>query len=363
MLVLLPSGSPSGSPAQHPAYFVCPTQRGEQLTAVSTHIALGALDEAWVIIPLSGATARQVLWSPRAAAVVARAVACFPCTVPLPSRRLDTRGAPRAPSASDEEEGEEDEEGSAGSSEEEGRGGGAPDPPASALHFEVLTWRDVLEQLPDGVVGVLRELYPPLPQPSLVGAPAGAGGRLHYCFGVGRTGGGLSRGSTLPVSFACVHPSPDEGDTLWVPTGQGTGGGAPLLKWDATVVSVGTARRADWSGGGKAPSQMASEMRARHASGTFTATLPPSLSWDACRVDPACMPEEVTRVFTTQGVGDVAGSHAGALTGVPTFPRALWGPGAGEPPLDVLRLRKVLMAPDRDLRLRLDDGTASEEGA
>lgn len=104
------------------------------------------------------------------------------------------------------------------------------------------------------------------------------------------------------------------------------------MAWNTDVYSLGTARVADWSGGGKTPVEAVEDLRHRFASGTFRRLVLPTVEARAALMGPTA-PGEL-RVACTEGQGG---------TGV------------------VLRHKRVALGPNEDIALRLDDGTVAYE--
>lgn len=337
MLVLNAAGAPMGT-VQHPLFFVSPIGAFMQLTCMSGQVVCAA-EDIFVILPLCGPTVQQANWSRQAGSVANSVAHCFPTMHSVNGPKLQHNAA-----AIDEQEDMDDENIRA-----EGGTAQAAEPviPPSAVTFTLM---NEASTLPPGIQTMLLKLYRDFGRP------------MFYAVAVVPCSSGPT---PLPISCALVHSMPSS-TSLWVPTSQGTPG-APLVRWDTTILSVGTGRHADWSGGGKTPGEMLEDIRHRHASGTFNVTQPPIHTWKGLRLDRNKMPQEVVDVFSASNPATdllpPSVARTGGTPGTATLPAALFGPQTGSPccPLDTLRLRKVMMGPDMDLLLTLDDGHHAPE--
>lgn len=313
-----------------------------QLTCMSGQIT-GSVEDIFIILPICGPSASVLQWSGQAGSVTNNAVQCFPSMHSAHGPKLQHN----AQHLDDHEEMDDENirtEGSPARAAE-------PVTPPSALTFTLMNEASIL---PQGVQATLVKLYRDFGRP--------------MCYAVAvLPGSAHSQGipGPLPLSCAVLHSMPSS-TSLWVPTSQGTPG-APMVRWDTTILSVGTGRHADWSGGGKSPTEMAEDIRHRHASGTFNVTQPPLHQWKSLRMDRARMPKEIIDVFSacnpSTDLLPASVASTGGTPGLPTLPTAIFGPHTGSPcvPMDTLRLRKVMMGPDMDLLLTLDDGQHAPE--
>lgn len=137
---------------------------------------------------------------------------------------------------------------------------------------------------------------------------------------------------TVALAIVCAQP---EAGYLYVPTRStfrytaavttgpdGACSSTDYVRWDTHIISVGTARRSDWAGGGKDPAAALDDMRHRFASGTYKVISPPKYDWAEVRAD-HCAPEELRQMFggslvlqsASSGLSGSGGSSAGSAGG------------------------------------------------
>jgi hypothetical protein len=326
--------------------FVAPLGDGFQLTAVST-LLLPAPDaqRALVVLPAPG-PARVCAWPADSVQAFVRAAAlCFPSTAPAPPPEADdddddgmggAQGVRGSGAGGGEMEEEEEAPAAAGVVPDAAGGGyagGVAVAPLTGPPSCVVDAASLATYLPPAAAAELVAAYP-------------APGWVFVLVDVALPpAGACAPGTPLPVAVAVVHAQPTP-STLFVPLRTGLPSGACP---PADVYSVGTARVCDWSGGGKTPAEAVDDIHRRHASGTFRVLVPAVEEYHRVCGGPTA-PRELVAAYA-----GVAGSTT-TLGGAPavTLPGA-----AGAPPLPwiaCVRHKRVVVPPEHDIALQLDDG-------
>lgn len=205
--------------------------------------------------------------------------------------------------------------------------------------------------------------------------------------------------SSSSTPSTSVSSSPNKGSTTTERTtipsnnhNNTTTGDQPLyVPWNLDIYSIGTARIADWSGGGKTPLETVQDIRHRHASGTFRSLDLPYMEWSTlcrstyappplrtsyhCSIDPSLSivldnnngqhdnedddDEEENNEDKQKINSNRSPTSSSTVTLQTVSPITILAPNI--PWKATLRHKKVVYGPDDDISLRLDDGNVPYE--